>query len=181
MLNDKDYEDFKKISEKEGINYESELEMKQSADNLVQFVDLLLEMSKEQLGWERRLEKEPRGFALPSEGRSCSLCSQSINGEVWYDKWGIKCMNCHKAYIKHIIPGYVFKDRKNEKHITTSTLSWKMNIHSQTINKLIRQGKIKVRQVPQGPSIILRRENLNLTEVIADEKQSKSGLKKKQA
>ena len=174
MLKDNDYEKFKKISEKEGITFKSELEMKESADNLVQFMKLLVEIDQEHRSWDRRLEKEPGGFALAIEGRSCSLCKQSVHGEVWYDKWGMKCMNCHDAYIKHIIPGYVFKDNKNEKHITVSTLSWRMEIYTQTINKLIRQGKIKIRQVPNGPAVILRRENPCLLDIIDAEKLSKA-------
>lgn len=169
-LTDKDYEEFKKISEKEGITYKSEAEMRESADNLIQFVDLALKLSQEQLGWKKRLETEPKGFAMDSEGRSCGLCGDMVFGQIWYDKWGLSCMNCHSAYVKHIIPGYAIKDHRHEKSVTASTLSWKFNLHHQTIMKLVRQGKLKARQVPDGPTVFLRRENPDLADIIVAEK-----------
>lgn len=42
-LSDKTYEEFKKISDEKGITYESELEMKQQADNLVELVRILID------------------------------------------------------------------------------------------------------------------------------------------
>lgn len=157
---------FKKLCDDKGITYETEAEYRDAAYNLINLFDVLLDMSKEHLGWEKRLEKEPGGFALPSEGRSCSLCHNSVYGEVWYDKWGMKCMNCHEAFKKKIIPGYVFKDHENDKHITLSALSHRYDIHIQTLRKLVRQGDIKVRKVPHGPEVILRKENPNLVDVL---------------
>lgn len=168
-LSQKTYDDFKKISDKNGINYASELEMKQSADNLVSFMKLMIELDAEHRGWERRLEKEPKGFSLPSKGRTCSLCKVSIHGEVWYDKWGLKCMNCQSALNKKIIPGYVFKDSDNKRHITAAQLNSKFGIHPQTVNKLVRQGKLKARIVPSGPTVFLKTENPDLPEVISQE------------
>lgn len=170
-LSEKSYKEFKRISEENGITYESDFEMKQSADNLVRFVKLMVELDQEHKGWDRRLEQEPQGFALASNGRSCSLCGQSVYGEVWYDKWGMKCFNCHEAFKKRIIPGYVFKDRKNDKHITDSRLSHISGLYIQTIHKLVRQGKIKARKVPHGPMVFLRKENPELGKIIEVEKE----------
>lgn len=172
QLSEERIAEFKAICEKEGIKYETEAEYREAAHNLVSFVKVLVEISQEQLGWQRRLEKDPKGFTLPSEGRSCSLCHQSIYGDMWYDKWGLKCLSCHEAYKKRIIPGYVFKDSKNDKHITASTLSWKANIHTQTIMKLVRQGKLKARIAPNGPVVFLRKENPNLGKIIEVEKKA---------
>lgn len=169
-VSDKYVAEFKKLCEKEGIKYETEAEYHEAANNLVNFVDLLVQMDTEHRSWDKRLETEPQGFALPSEGRSCSLCHKMVFGEVWYDKWGMKCMNCHEAFKKKIIPGYVFKDHDNEKHITDSRLTDISGLHTQTIRKLIRQGKIKARIVPGGPWVILRKENPDIADVIAVEK-----------
>lgn len=81
-LSQKAYDDFKQISDKNGITYTSDLEMKQSADNLVRFVGLMVELDAEHRGWEQRLEKEPKGFSIPSKGRNCSLCRTGVYGEV---------------------------------------------------------------------------------------------------
>jgi len=169
QLRDKDYEGFKKVCEKEGIKYETEAEYKEAADNLVNFFSLLIEMDQEQKGWERRLEKEPGGFVLPSEGRTCPLCKRCMYEDMWYDKWGMKCYNCQAALNKKIVPGYVFKDHKNLKHFTDSELSWKTKLHIQTIRKLVRQGKIKARVIPKGPMVFLKRENPDLGAVIETE------------
>jgi hypothetical protein len=169
-LQDKDYEEFKRISDKEGITYNSDAVMKESADNLIQFVDLALKLSREQLGWKKRLEAEPKGFAMDSEGRSCGLCSSSVFGQIWYDKWGLSCMNCHEAYVKHIIPGYAIKDHEHEKSVTASTLACKFGLHNQTIMKLVRHGELKARQVPGGPTVFLRRENPDIAKVLSIEK-----------
>ena len=47
-ISDKSLEEFKKISDEKGITYESELETKQSAQRLVSFVSLLIEMDMAQ-------------------------------------------------------------------------------------------------------------------------------------
>lgn len=168
-LSQKTYDDFKQISNKNGITYASDLEMKQSADNLVRFVKLMAELEAEHRGWEQRLEKEPKGFSIPSKGRNCSLCRTGVHGEVWYDKWGMKCMNCQAALHKKIIPGYVFKDKDNKRHITAAQLNSKFGLHPQTINKLIRQKKLKARLVTNGPTVFLKSDNPNLPDVISQE------------
>lgn len=168
QLSDKSYEDFKKISDKDGTKYESDLEMKESADNLVKLVDLLIEMDMQQRALKERLETEPKGFSMEGEGRNCSLCGQMVHSTVgWYDKWGFKCINCQEAVDKKIVPGSMCGDYDHKKCITDSSLSWKSGLHTQTIRKLIRTGEIKARQIPNGPYLILRRDNPNLMEVVS--------------
>jgi len=120
-----------------------------------------------------RLKYEPDGFAFPGEGRGCSLCSRHISGDMWWDKWGQKCMDCHEAYKKKIIPGYCFKDRDNEKHITLDQISWKFDIPIQTLKKLVRQKKIIVRVITgSGIMIVLRKENPDLVILLETEKKN---------
>jgi len=169
-LKDKDYEEFKKISEELGHKYETELEMKQSANNLVRYLKVLIEMDQADKERKHRLEAEPKGFSMPGNGRNCSLCRQGVYEDSgWYDKWGFKCMNCQKAVDKKQIPGSLCRDYKNEKCITDSDLSYKSKLHVQTIRKLIRQGKIKAREIPHGPYMILRKDNPNILDVLEAE------------
>jgi hypothetical protein len=137
-------------------------------DNLVRFVEILIEIDQEEKRRQRRLIDEPKGFAMEAEGRSCSLCRHGLYGELkgWYDKWGFKCMNCQDAINKRKIPGSLCKDWKNEKCITDSELSYKTGLHIQTIRKLIRQGEIKARRIPNGPYLILRKDDPNLSEIL---------------
>ena len=78
-------------------------------------------------------------------------------------------MECHKAFKKKIVPGYVFRDHKNEKHFTIDMLSWKYNVPRATLRKLIKQRKIKVRKVSRATEVVLRRENPNLGDILSDE------------
>lgn len=174
-ISDESLAEFKKISDEKGIKYESELEMKQSAQNLVGLVELLIEMDMAQKALKKRLETEPKGFSMEGEGRNCSLCGQMVYGAAgWYDKWGFKCMNCQDAVNKKKIPGSLCGDYDHEKYVTESTLSWMSGLHNQTIRKLIRQGKIKARQIPKGPFLILRKDNPDLLKVIELESSNKA-------
>lgn len=173
-LSDKTYEEFKRISDENGITYESELEMRQQADSLVELVRILVSSEQEELGRKRRLTTEPKGFSMPGDGRGCSLCQQMVyDGDGWYDKWGFKCMNCQDAVNKKKIPGSLCKDYNHEKYVTDSMLSWKSGLHIQTIRKLIRQDKIKARQIPKGPFLILRKDNPDLSVTIQTEIESR--------
>lgn len=170
-VSDKELDEFIEISKKEGHKYETREDARQSANNLDRFVDVLIEIDQKEKECERRLEKEPSGFAIPAKGHNRPLCGHCLfDVNMWYDKWGLKCMNCQKALNKRIIPGYVFRDYQHEKSVIDSTLSWKTNLHIQTIRKLARQGKLKARLIPNGPYLFLRKENPNLMDVIDAEK-----------
>lgn len=166
-ISDKHLDEFIKVSEKEGHKYKTREEARDSAQNLVNLVDLLVQMDMEERSRKQRLEKEPKGFTLEGKGRGCSLCQRSVyEGDGWYDKWGFKCPNCQDAVNKKKIPGSLCGDWKNERYVTDSTLSFKSGLHIQTIRKLIRNGKIKARQIPNGPYLILRKDNPELPEII---------------
>jgi hypothetical protein len=87
-------------------------------------------------------------------------------------------MNCQDAVNKKKIPGSLCGDYCDEKYMTDSTMSYKTGLHVQIIRKLTRQGKIKARQIPNGPFLILRKDNPEITKVIDEEKKIQ-GLKKK--
>ena len=175
QISDKSLDEFIEISEKEGHTYKTREDARQSAYNLVRFVDVLIEIDQKEKALKRRLEDEPKGFSMEGNGRSCSLCGYSqYEASGWYDKWGFKCMNCQKAVDKKLVPGSLCRDYKNEKYVTDSTLSWKADIHIQTLRKLARQGKLKARLIPNGPYLFLRKDNLNIMDVIEEEKTMKT-------
>lgn len=167
-LTAEEYTAFKAMCDKEGIKYNSEAEYREAAYNLTNFIGLLYEMGKEEHLREKRLEEEPKGFNIPSEGRTCFVCYKCVYGEIWYDKWGLKCANCQAAFKEGVFPGYILKDKNNRRHVTASQLNWRHKIHPQTIKKLVRLGKLKARQVPDGPTIFLRAENPDLPSVIEE-------------
>jgi hypothetical protein len=138
--------------------------------NLVEYVNLLIEMDQAEKDREARLVDEPKGYAITTEGHTCHGCGASIfYEEMWYDKWGMKCLKCQDALNKKVVPGFVFKDYKNEESVNISDLSYKTGLHQQTLKKLVRQGKLKARhyRVDRGELwMFLRRENPSLAEVI---------------
>lgn len=79
-------------------------------------------------------------------------------------------MNCQDVVNKKKIPGSICGDWNNEKSVTDSDLSYKLGLHIQTIRKLIRQCKIKARAIPNGPNIILCKDNPSLLEALDKEK-----------
>jgi hypothetical protein len=168
-LTEADYAKFKRSLEESGAKYETEAEYREAARNLVNFAELIYDMSKEELLRKKRLEREPEGFQMEGEGRTCSLCKRAVYAELklWYDKWGMKCMDCQNALNKKIIPGYVFNDQDNTHHITASTLLWKFKIRRSTIAKLIQQGKLKPRIIPGSDTVVfLATENRDIVTVI---------------
>lgn len=169
-ISDEHLAEFKKLCEEKGIKYETDAEYERSARHLVDFVKVLVDIDMEERKRKARLEKEPKGFSMDGEGRSCALCKRSVYGEYgWYDKWGFKCPECQNAVNKHIIPGSMCRDYDNERCITVSDLSWKTDLKHQTIMKLVRQDKIKVRQIPKGATMILRKENPDISNVLNEE------------
>lgn len=161
------YATFKAICKKEGIVYETEAEYEKAARDVYSFVELSFDIAMEQRNWERRLEKEPKGFWIEGDGRICYVCHMSARNRIWFDKWGLKCENCQAAFEKKIFPGYILKDRDNEKYITDSQLNWKFNIPCPTIKKLVRDNTLVAREIPNGPMIFLRKENPSLADIVA--------------
>src|SRR3954464_14978669 len=99
MISDESLEEFKKIMKAEkDYEFKTDSEARESAQNLVNFVELLYDMWREEEHRKIRLKKEPKGFGITGNGRMCSLCGRGIGEEeMWYDKWGMKCMDCQEA------------------------------------------------------------------------------------
>lgn len=83
----------------------------------------------------------------------------------WFDKWGFKCCNCQDAVNKKKIPGSLCGDYDNNKAISDTDLASRLGVKVQTIRKDIREGKIKARRIPNGPYMILRKDNPSLKDI----------------
>ena len=164
-LSEESYAEFKRISDEQGIKYKDDADMRNQANSLVRLVKTLQEGHFEREGWKQRLKDEPKGFSFESKGRNCSFCKQTVWGDIWYDKNGLKCLGCQEAFDTKLFPQYVYTDKKNEKHITPDLLAELCKLPTQTIHGLILRGKIKARTAKSGKTIILR-ENPNVGEVL---------------
>jgi hypothetical protein len=166
-MTDESVAEHKKILNKQGVEYDDESSYREVAEQMVDFYTLLAEGEIEEQQRKGKLKEQPKGFSFPGEGRTCPLCGSHVDEDMWYDKWGVKCMDCQDALDKKIVPGYVFKDHKDKKHITNQTMTWKLDVHAATIRKLVRQGKLKARVIPgNGTMVFLRKENSDIEAVI---------------
>lgn len=190
MLKEKDYQEFKRISDEQGITYESDAEMRRQANSLVSLVRVLHEGQMERDGWDRRLEDEPKGFSFQSDGRNCSFCKRTVYGQIWYDKNGLKCPDCYEAFSSKLFPQYVYTDKKYQKHITPEVLAEVSELTPRIIRNMALRGRITARIAKNGQMIILKRENPNIGNVLhealekrklAEAKKQKSDAKKYKA
>ncbi len=133
---------------------------------LAQYFEILIEIDQAEKTRFRRLEHEPKGFSMSGEGRNCSLCERGAYEDGWFDKWGFKCLNCQSAVDKRKIPGSLCRDWDHKKSIPDTTLAIELGVNVQKIRKLIRDGEIVGRKVPNGPYIVLRKDNPNLNLIL---------------
>lgn len=130
---------------------------------LVDYFSLLIEIDQQEKARYAKLKDSPKGYAMDGEGRPCGICFKSIyDTPGWLDKWGFKCTNCQDAVNKRKTPGSLCGDYRHEKSIPDTILSSKLNISVRTIRKKIHEGKITGRRIPNGPYMILRKDNPNL-------------------
>ena len=129
-------------------------------------MDVLIQIDQREKVLKAQLKDTPKGFVLKGGGRNCSLCSNHVYDDGWFDKWGFKCLNCQDAVNKRKIPGSLCRDYNHEKSILDTTLAIKLGVKVQIIRKLIREGKIVGRRIPNGPYMILQKDNPTLSHTL---------------
>lgn len=135
---------------------------------LVDYFNLLIEIDQREKARYAKLKKLPEGFPVDGEGRPCGLCFQPVYGDSsgWFDKWGFKCSNCQDAIDKRKIPGSLCGDFEHKKSIPDTVLAMELGIKVGVIRKYIREGKITARRIPNGPYVILQKDNPSLIEIL---------------
>ena len=136
---------------------------------LVDYFSLLVEIDQQEKERYAKLKDSPKGYPMDGEGRQCGLCFKSVyDTSGWFDKWGFKCTNCQDAVNKRKIPGSLCGDYRHEKSITDTLLASRLGVSVRTIRKKIKDGEIIGRKIPGGSYIILRKDNHNISEVLAN-------------
>lgn len=125
----------------------SDEEVREGADNLMRFFSIVFDIALEEQRRKEKLKKYPKGFHLEGESAySCRICSRYIQGEdTWYDRYGIKCMDCQRNLDKKVIP------KKICKHDDLWFKDWQLQsdlgVHAMTAKKLRREGKLIAREL----------------------------------
>src|SRR3989339_989932 len=117
----------------------------------------------EERKFEEKLKDLPNGFSI-MDGKSynCCICDMYVKDEeLWYDKWGKKCLACQDAVDRNIIPENICKIHKTR--YTDFELDIYFKLEIRTIKKLIRQNVLKVRIIPKsGFRVFLLEENIDV-------------------
>ena len=133
---------------------------------LAQYMNVLIQIDQREKALKYQLKDKPKGFALKGDGRNCSLCGTHVHDDGWFDKWGFKCLNCQDTVNKRKIPGSLCRDYNHEKSIPDTALAIDLGVKVQAIRKLIREGKIIGRKIPNGPYMVLRKDNSTLSHTL---------------
>lgn len=148
QLKPEQVEEFKRIYKESNPGKElTDEEAWEGARSLAQLAEIALDSYIEDTRRKQRLEKEPKGFHLEEgDAYSCCICHDSISGQqTWYDQSGIKCMLCQRAIDRRIIPRSVCTNR--DSWVPAWMITRDLGIRTSTIQKYIRTGELKVRDV----------------------------------
>ncbi len=127
---------------------------------MVDYFDLLIKIDIRQRQNKEKLKKFPNGFSfMDGKTYECGICGIQIKDEqLWYDERGAKCLACQKAIDEKIVPGEICGNK--DLWYSTWEFDFYFKLKAPTVRKLIRQGVLKARIVPDtGFRIFLIQEN----------------------
>jgi hypothetical protein len=162
-VSDEKLQEFKEIWKKEYDEDLTDDQAREYGENMVRVFETLFHIDQRVQRWNKRLETEPNGFALPdSESYNCCVCyARTSDNGGWYDQYGIKCGTCQTALEEGSYPPLVCTDR--DSWYSMSDLKRKFQLERPTITKKIRSGELKTRTIKLGGRsyhyIFLKSEN----------------------
>lgn len=147
-ITDQSLQKYKEILERDSKRKWSDDEVRDAVERMTQFCTLIIDMYREEKQKEKKLEEFPNGYHLEDRDGQyhCRICYKYIEGkDTWYDKYGLKCMDCQRNIDKGVIPGEICRD--DSLWFKGWQLKSDLGIHPQTAKKLVREGKLKVREL----------------------------------
>ncbi len=130
-----------------------EKRMKYSASTWVKLAEMRGEQEGIDATRKRRLEKEPEGFFLDTDGYyNCGICYEGHYGnEIWWNLDGILCADCWRNIKEGVIPPIKKHLFRNEvEWISNSQLKSRHNIHPSSVKKLRREGLLHGRDLKKA-------------------------------
>lgn len=137
----KSRQETKSLSEE--FNWDKAMDM---AENMLRIQDVLIPFQQEEDRRQRKLKEFPKGFHLEGKGYSCAICGGTCSQEeTWYDKYGIKCMDCQRAVDRGEIPASCAEDKD------TWYSRWEMDTdfgaNRHVLKRWIKAGILKIRTI----------------------------------
>lgn len=130
-----------------------EKRMKYSTSTWVKLAEIQGEHEGIDATRKRRLEKEPEGFFLDSDGYlTCGICYEGHYGnEIWWNLDGIRCADCWNNIKEGVIPP-LKKDlfHNEDEWISNSQLKSRHDIHPASVKKLRREGILHGRDLKRA-------------------------------
>lgn len=112
---------------------------------LKKIVDIAMHIAPIEFKKQELLKEFPKGFHL-EEGGSCVICGSHVAKKMsWYDKYGLKCINCQKAINEKIIPVSIIKN--SDTWYSRYELATYFNLKGADLNKCIKQSFLQVRTI----------------------------------
>ncbi len=130
-----------------------EKRMKYSASTWVKLAEIRGEQEGIDATRKRRLEKEPEGFFLDTDGYyNCGICYEGHYGnETWWTPDALYCNNCWKNIKEGVIPLLKKHLFYNEgEWFSNSQLKDKFNVYPASAKKLRREGLLHGRDLKNG-------------------------------
>lgn len=104
------------------------------------------EWDEEQKRRTEKLKENPKGFHLEGRGYTCAICHNgTLEGDNWYDEYGIKCLVCQKAIDEGEIPAILAKDK--DLWYTKYDIEHCFNVKGPALRSWVRKGIIKSRTI----------------------------------
>ncbi len=163
MVSPKAIKEFQEIYKKKCGKELTHEEAAEASRNLVGLFEILYDSHIAELKLKEKLKESPKGFSI-MDGKTynCGICYAQIkNEQLWYDKWGKKCLACQDAVSKRIIPGKICYN--DQYWYATRELESYFKLKTPTVKKLIRQGVLKTRTIPKsGFEVFFVKDNIDV-------------------
>ena len=125
------------------FNWDKAMEM---AENMLHFMEVMAPMEQEHQRLQRKLKEYPEGFHLEGKGYICGICyGPCSKEETWYDKYGIRCMECKVSVDRGDIPASCAKER--DCYYSPWEIERAFNVDRHVIRRWVKAGVLKERVV----------------------------------
>lgn len=159
-LSEKSIKEFQEIFKNKYGKELSYNEAAEAGEQLVSYFKLLQDCVIRDLQRKKKLAEFPNGYSFTDGGiYNCGICyTQVKDDQLWYDKWGVKCLACQDAVNKKIVPGKICHN--SELWYATWEFDSCFKLKAPTVRKLTRQGVLKARTIPgNGFKVFIVKEN----------------------